>query len=150
MKLGRNIWFLLLLFAFSSCLGWFLEKPHFTLTEIEVTHLSPHEVHFLFGIQVQNPNSFDLKIQSMEYMIYLNDRKSAEGRMDQEVKINKFSSTLVQIPLQANLLSFGNLLGAVLTNQNLRYKIDAAVVVKAGLGRATIPFSKSGEITIKK
>ena len=150
MKFGRNIWFLLLLFAFSSCLGWFLEKPNFTLTEIAVTHLSPHEVRFLFGIQVQNPNSFDLKIQSMEYMIYLNDRKSAEGRMDQEVKINKFSSTLVQIPLQANLLSFGNLLGAVLTNQNLRYKIDAAVVVKAGLGRATIPFSKSGEITIKK
>jgi LEA14-like dessication related protein len=150
MKLVRNVWFLFFLFALTSCLGWFLEKPNFTLTEILVTHLSPQEVHLLFGIQVQNPNSFDLKIQSMEYMIYLNDRKTAEGRMDQEVEIKKFSSTLIQIPLQAKLSSLGNVLGAVLTKQNLRYKIDAAVVVKAGWGRATLPFSKSGEINIKK
>jgi LEA14-like dessication related protein len=150
MKLVRNVWLSFFLFALPSCLGWFLEKPNFTLTEILVTHLSPQEVHLLFWIQVQNPNSFDLKIQSMEYAIYLNDRKTGEGHMDQEVKIDKFSSTLVQIPLQAKLSSLGNVLGAFLTNQDLQYKIDAAVVVKAGWGRATIPFSKSGEIKIKK
>jgi LEA14-like dessication related protein len=150
MKLGRNVWFLFFLLALTACLGWFLEKPTFTLTEIAVTHFSPQEVHLLFGIQVQNPNSFELKIESIEYMIYLNDRQTAEGRMDQEVKIDKFSSTLVQVPLQAKLASLGTVLGALLTNQNLRYKIDGTAVVKTGLGSATIPFSKSGEIKIKK
>ena len=141
---------ILALFLLTSCLGWFLEKPTFTLKEVSVTRLSFSEIHLLFGIEVQNPNSFDLVLRALEYQVYLNDREVGKGRLQEEVLIAKASSTLVAIPLQTDFKSLGDPLSFILAGKDLKYRIEGAAVVKASLGTATIPFSKSGEVKIKK
>jgi len=141
---------ILALFLLTSCLGWFLEKPTFTLKEVSVTRLSFSEIHLLFGIEVQNPNSFDLVLRALEYQVYLNDREVGKGRLQEEVLIVKASSTLVAIPLQTDFKSLGDPLSFILAGKDLKYRIEGAAVVKASLGTATIPFSKSGEVKIKK
>jgi LEA14-like dessication related protein len=133
-----------------SCMSWFLEQPTFALKEVAVTRLSLTDVHFRFGIEVQNPNSFDLDLRALEYTVYFNDREVGRGRLDKEVRVAKTSATLVQVPLQTDFKSLGDPLGLVLAGQNLRYKIEGAAIVKASVGTATFPFSKSGEIKIKK
>jgi LEA14-like dessication related protein len=140
----------LLLLALSSCMSWFLEKPTFSLKEVAITRLSLTEIHFRFGIEVQNPNSFDLDLRALEYTVYFNDREVGRGRLDKEVRVAKTSATLVQVPLQTDFKSLGDPLGLVLAGQDLKYKIEGAAIVKASLGTATIPFSKSGSIKIKK
>ena len=72
------------------------------------------------------------------------------GRLDKEVQIAKASATLVRVPLQADFRSLGDPLGLILSGLDLNYKIEGAAVVKATLDAATIPFSKSEEIEIKK
>jgi LEA14-like dessication related protein len=139
-----------LLLALSSCMSWFLEKPTFSLKEVAITRLSLTEIHFRFGIEVQNPNSFDLDLRALEYTVYFNDREVGRGRLDKEVRVAKTSATLVQVPLQTDFKSLGDPLGLVLAGQDLKYKIEGAAIVKASLGTATIPFSKSGSIKIKK
>jgi len=139
--------FLLLL---TSCMSWFLEQPTFALKEVAITRLSLTDIHFRFGIEVQNPNSFDLDLRALEYTVYFNDREVGRGRLDKEVRIAKTSATLVQVPLQTDFKSLGDPLGLVLAGQDLKYKIEGAAIVKASLGTATIPFSKSGNIKIKK
>jgi LEA14-like dessication related protein len=139
-----------LLLALSSCMSWFLEKPAFSLKEVAITRLSLTEIHFRFGIEVQNPNSFDLDLRALEYTVYFNDREVGRGRLDKEVRVAKTSATLVQVPLQTDFKSLGDPLGLVLAGQDLKYKIEGAAIVKASLGTATIPFSKSGSIKIKK
>jgi len=135
---------------FPSCMSWFLEQPTFILKEVVITRLSLTDIHFRFGIEVQNPNSFDLDLRALEYTVYFNDREVGRGRLDQEVRVAKASATLVQVPLQTDLKSLGDPLGLVLAGKVLKYKIEGAAIVKASLGTATIPFSKSGEIKIKK
>ena len=144
--------FLLLvsLAIFPSCMSWFLEQPTFALKEVAITRISLTAVHFRFGIEVQNPNSFDLDLRALEYTIHFNDRQVGQGRLDKEVRIAKTSATLVQVPLETDFKSLGDPLGLVLAGQDLRYKIEGAAIVKASLGNATIPFSKSGEIKVKK
>jgi LEA14-like dessication related protein len=137
-------------FSLPSCLGWFLEKPTFVLKEISVTQFSPLEVDLQFGIEVQNPNRFDLKLRSLEYVAILNDREVGHGQTQTGVTIAQLSSSLVQIPLQADLGNFGPVVTALLTGQPLKYKIKGSAVVEASLGKATLPFSKSGEIKIKR
>lgn|GEM_PF-210053 len=139
-----------LLLALSSCMSWFLEKPRFALKEVAITRLSFTEIHFRFGIEVQNPNSFDLDLRALEYTVYFNDREVGRGRLDKGVRVAKTSATLVQVPLQTDFKSLGDPLGLILAGQDLKYKIEGAAVVKAILGTATIPFSKSGKIKIKK
>ena len=141
--------FVVLVFL-SSCLSWFLEQPTFALKEVAITRLSLTDIHFRFGIEVQNPNSFDLDLRALEYTVYFNEQEVGRGRLDKEVRIAKTSATLVQVPLQTDFKSLGDPLGLVLAGQDLKYKIEGAAIVKASLGTATIPFSKSGNIKIKK
>jgi len=138
------------LLLLTSCMSWFLEQPTFALKEVAITRLSLTEVHFRFGIEVQNPNSFDLDLRALEYTVYFNDREVGRGRLDKEIRIAKTSATLVQVPLQTDFKSLGDPLGLVLGGKDLKYKIEGAAIVKASLGTATIPFSKSGNIKIKK
>ncbi len=139
-----------LLFLLPSCLSLFLEKPIFTLKEIEIKRISFQEIDFLFGIEVQNPNQFDLKLRALEYTVYLSDQEVGKGRLEKEITILKAASTLVPVPLQTNLKSLGNPLALILGGKDLRYKIEGAAIIKASMGSATVPFSKSGEIKIKK
>jgi LEA14-like dessication related protein len=138
------------LFFLPSCMSWFLEQPTFALKEVAITRLSLTDVHFRFGIEVQNPNSFDLNLRALEYTVYFNDREVGRGRLDKEVRVAKTSATLVQVPLQTDFKSLGDPLGLILAGQDLRYKIEGAAIVKASLGTATLPFSKTGEVRIKK
>jgi len=138
-----------LLFLLPACLSLFFEKPTFTLKEIEIRRISLQEIDFLFGIEVQNPNQFDLKLRGLEYTIYFNDQEVGKGRLEKEVRIVKSASTLVPVPLQTNLKNLGNPLAFILGGQDLRYKIEGAAIVKASIGSATVPFSKSGEIKFK-
>ena len=149
MKLTKKIFLLGLLFFLPSCTSWFYEKPTFALKEVVVKRISFGEINFLFAIEVQNPNSFDLKLRGFEYRAYIEDQEVGSGRLENEVLIAKKSSTLVQVPLQSDLKKIGNSLGLVLLGKDLRYKIEGAAVIKTRLGTSTIPFSKDGEIKLQ-
>ncbi len=150
MKNRGKILFLFLFLFLASCLNWFLEKPTFTPKEIAVTRLSSTEIHLLFGIEVQNPNSFDIKLKAVEYTISINDQEVGKGRLDKETLVPKSSSTLVQVPLQASFKNLGIPVKLALAGKDLLYKIDGVAIIKASLGTATFPFTKTGEIKLKK
>jgi LEA14-like dessication related protein len=99
---------------------------------------------------VHNPNRFALKLREFEYKAYIEDQEVGNGRLEKEVRIAESSSTLVQVPLQSDLRKMGNSLGLILAGKNLRYKIEGAAVIKTRLGTSTIPFSKTGEINLKR
>ncbi len=147
---SKLLYFLGVLLLLSSCLSWFLEKPKVTLKEVSITRISLTDIHFLFGLEVQNPNSFDLNLRSLEYTLYFNDRQVAKGSLDKEVQIGKSSSTLVQVPLRADFKNLGDPLAYVLAGKDLLYKIEGSAILGASLGTATIPFSKSDTIKLKK
>ena len=150
MKRTKKIFLLGLLFLLPSCVSWLYEKPTFTLKEVVVKRISLGEIDLLFGIEVQNPNSFDLKLRGFEYRAYIEDQEVGSGRLENEVLIAEKSSTRVQVPLQSDLKRIGDLLGLVLLGKDLRYKIEGAAVIKTRLGTSTIPFSKTGEVNLKR
>ncbi len=150
MKRVGSIIAVIFLVCLASCLNWFLENPIFVLKEVTVIWLSLADMSFLFGVEVQNLNSYDLILRALEYTVYFNDKEVGKGRLEKEAQIAKASSTMVRIPLQADFKSLGDPLALFLAGKNLQYKIEGAAILKARLGTATIPFSKSGEIKINK
>ncbi len=140
----------LLLLLLPACLSWFLEKPTFTLKDVAVSRISLTDIDFLFGIEVQNPNSFDLTLRALEYTIFFNDREVGIGRLDKEIRMAKASSTLVQIPFRADFRSLGDPVRLVLAGKALNYHIQGSAVLSAFLGSKTVPFSKAGEIKFGK
>jgi LEA14-like dessication related protein len=144
---GFSLLFLFLLLT--SCLNWFLEKPTFTPKEVSITRISSSELNILFGVEVLNPNTFDIKLKALEYAISVHGQEVGKGRLDEEVLITRSSTTLVRVPLQIRFRDLGIPFGFALAGKDLPYKIEGVAIINARLGTATFPFSKVGEIKLK-
>jgi LEA14-like dessication related protein len=153
-KLNENKWMkhrgLLFLLALSiclvSCLSWIMEKPSFVLREIILSPSSLTEVNLLLGLDVQNPNRFDLTLKSFEYVVFLNNEEIGTGRLEKEILVPSSSTTQVQVPVAAKFKDLGGSLRAIITGNDLPYKIEGKASVKTAFGSRDFPFSKDGLI----
>lgn len=133
-----------------SCLTWFLEQPSFSLQEIELNSISWPKLDLILIWQVHNPNNFDLKLRGMEYAIYFQDQKVGQGHLPKEILINKSSSTRLSLPLRVEIKSLSDTLSFIFAGRNIPYKIEGVAILKTALGNTTIPFAKTGEVSIRK
>jgi LEA14-like dessication related protein len=132
-----------------SCLGWILEKPSFVLREIALSPRSLIEMNLLLGLDVQNPNRFDLTLISFEYTVYLNNEEIGKGRLEKEILIPSSSITRVQAPVAASFKNLGGSLMSIfagMTGKEVSYKIEGKAEVKTFFGSFNFPFSKEGRI----
>ncbi len=143
----RGLPFVLILSLFLvSCLGWILEKPSFTLREITLNPRSLTEMQLLLGLDVQNPNRFDLTLRSFEYTIYLNNEEVGNGRLEKELLIPSSSVTRVQAPVAAKFKNLGGSVMSVITGKGLTYKIEGKADVKTAIGSLKFSFSNEGRL----
>jgi len=153
---GRQIVFwgligILVLSVFlSSCLRWVLEEPTFTLRQITLHPRSLTEMDVLLGIEVRNPNRFDLTLKSFEYTIHLNQQNIGDGRLEKEIVVPASSTSAVQAPVAATFKNLGASLKAVLFSDEVAYKIEGKASISTAFGSATVPFSKEGRINTRK
>ena len=132
-----------------SCLGWILEKPSFVLRGITLSPRSLIEMNLLLGLDVQNPNRFDLTLMSFEYTVYLNNEEIGKGRLEKEILIPSSSITQVQAPVAASFKNLGGSLRSIIagmTGKDVSYKIEGKAEVKTFFGSFNFPFSKEGNI----
>jgi LEA14-like dessication related protein len=138
------------LFALSmllvSCLNWVMETPSIVVSEISLSPRSLTEVNLFLGLDVQNPNRFDLTLRSFEYTVYLNDEKIGSGHLEKEIMIPASATTRVQVPVIARFKDWGKSLKTIVTGEKLPYKIEGKAVIKAAFGSHEFPFSKEGHI----
>ena len=141
---------LTLLISLVSCLSLILDKPTFILREIVLSPRSLLEMNLIIGLDVENPNRFDLKLKSFEYTIYLNNEDIGSGRLEKEILVPASSTTSVKAPLAANFKNLGASLKAIVTGSDLPYKIEGKAEISAIFGSVTFPFSKEGRLNPKQ
>ena len=132
-----------------SCLGWILEKPSFVLREITLSPRSLIEMNLLLRLDVQNPNRFDLTLQSFEYTVYIDNNEIGNGRLEKEILIPSSSITGVEAPVAAGFKNLGGSLKSIIagfTGKDVSYKIEGKAEVKTFFGSFNFPFSKEGRI----
>jgi len=122
-----------------------MQNPSFVLREITLKPLSLTEMTLLIGLDVKNPNCFDLTFKSFEYRIYLNNEEIGTGHLEQEILIPSSSTTRVMAPISAVLKNWGgSVIRAILTGDKLQYKIDGKIDIKTAFGEVKLPFSQEG------
>jgi len=132
-----------------SCLSWIVEKPSFVLRGIVLSPRSFTEMDLVLGLEVQNPNRFDLTLKSFEYTFYLKNEEIGNGHLEKEVLIPSSSTTQIQIPVAAKFKDLGGSMKAIFTGEDLPYKIEGKADLKTAFGSFNFPFSKEGRINLK-
>jgi LEA14-like dessication related protein len=148
----RNHYRILLLCGFSiflmSCLSWILEEPSFVLRRVTLSPRSFTEMNLLIGLDVQNPNRFDLTLKSFECTMSLKNEEIGKGRMENEFVIPSSSTTQIQVPIDVNFKDLGEILKAIFAGGKLPYKIEGKANVSTVFGSKIFSFSKEGSTNL--
>ena len=132
-----------------SCVNIIMEKPSFVIREIILSPSSFTEANLLIGLDVQNPNRFDLTLKSFEYVIFLNNEEIGTGRLEKEILVPSSSTTQVQVSVVAKFKDLGGSLKTIITGHDLPYKIEGKASIKTTFGSRYLPFSNDGRINLK-
>lgn len=87
-------------FSIAALLGMILvacstirpEPPQIQLSSLAISDVSLSHANFVATVDLYNPNGFDLEIKRIEFTLFLNDVRIANG----------FSAKMFSIPAQAN------------------------------------------------
>ncbi|MHB8139421.1 MAG: LEA/WHy family protein [Smithellaceae bacterium] len=125
-----------------------MQNPSFILREIHIRPRSFTEMNLLLGLDVQNPNRFNLTLKSFEYTLYLNNEEIGNGHLEQEILIPSSSITRIQVPVVAKFKDWGGSLKAIITGNDLPYKIEGKTDITTVFGGVKFPFSHEGRINL--
>jgi LEA14-like dessication related protein len=132
-----------------SCLGLFLKEPTITINKIVVSPRSLAEMSLIIGLEVKNPNRFDLTIKSFEYTVFLNGEEIGTGHLEKELTVPSQAVTDVDVPVAATFKNLGGSLIALISASDLPYKITGRAIVTTALGSRDFTILSEGQINLK-
>lgn len=130
----------------SSCIHIFFEKPTVTLTSISASP-SMQGMNLKLGMEVFNPNSYDLKLESLSFNLVVDELKSAIGQIEAPILLPGKTTSYVEVPVQTDMRLVGKCLSAIIQGKEMKYRIEGDALVKALLGEKSYHFSREGLFT---
>ena len=146
----RNVTILLCVLLITGCAGLFFEEPTIILKEIHVRQISLTDASIVFVAEIQNPNSYDLRLKSLDYTVLLSGQEAGDGSLQKEIPVPASSSVTVEIPVSARFGGLGGIARMYISGQEIPYRLEGNALVKAGLFDRTFPFSRTGTLSRKK
>jgi len=129
-----------------------IKPPSISVQSLKLTELSLSKVAFEFGLDINNPNTFQLNVANLDYALDINGFNSISGLIDEAAEVAPKSNSLLVIPFEFNLLQIGMGAYQVISNREpLDYEFTSSTLVSMDLPffeASTFNFDKSGTLNI--
>lgn len=127
--------------------------PDISIKSLAVKRLTLNQAEVLLQLGVENPNSFSLMLQQLDYHLKLNGAVIGKGLVSQPVDIRQGGSGVVSIPLSIDFAQAGReLYSALLGLSDIRYELNGSIQAsgpRALLKSFNIPLEKQGHIQLR-
>ena len=140
----------------SACTGF--RKPTVELEGIELGSVGLSGGTLLVNVRVQNPNPVGFRAEEVDYDVFLRTpRDSADehgwerltsGTYEEDIVIRARETRTVQIPVEFALSDLGPVASSVLRTGRFNYRVTGNVRVRAGGSTRTVPFRKTGSMSL--
>lgn len=127
----------------SGCAGTaeLANPPRVSLAGLRLAEIGLVEQRYAARLRIQNPSDARLRVRGMEYTIYINGRKFADGVSDRNFSVAAYSERIVEVILTSTVLrvyeQFKNLSEG--EAKAFRYRIAGSLSLSGQ--PETIPFS---------
>lgn len=90
----------------SGCAGTaeLANPPRVSLAGLGLAEIGLVEQRYAARLRIQNPNDARLRVRGMEYTIYINGRKFADGVSDRNFSVAAYSERIVEVNLTSTVL----------------------------------------------
>lgn len=142
----------LLLIAISACSTITTKplKPTIELVSVVPLNVSLSEQQLRFALKVINPNSFQLPVESVNFIARFNDADIASGKSNHSTVIPANGEALLTLDVTAGIDRLMATLQTLLEGQNLNMNYELAGSVQIKNWATPVPFDVSGEMDVEK
>lgn len=142
--------FALLSALISGCAttGELANPPRVSLASLRLAEVGLVEQRYAARLRVQNPNDTRLHVRGMEYTIYVNGQKFADGVSGRNFSVPEYSEKIIEVNLTSTVLRVFEQLRNLGEGESkiFRYRISGSLSLAGPLAR--IPFSHEDAIDL--
>lgn len=156
LKRWKMVPVLALLVATQACGGF--RQPTIELEGVELGSVGLSGGTILVNVRVENPNAMGFRAENLNYELFLRaPRDSANeqgwerltgGTYDEDIVIRARESKTVQIPVEFRLSDLGPVATSVMRTGQFNYRVTGNVQVRAAGTTRTVPFRKTGSMSL--
>jgi LEA14-like dessication related protein len=135
-------------------------KPTIELEGIELGSVGLSGGTLLVNVRVENPNSVGFRAQNLAYELFLRtprdstDQQGWErvraGTYEEDIVIRARETRTVQIPVEFRLSDLGPVASQVMRTGRFDYRVSGTVDVRAAGRSRTVPFRKTGSMSLMR
>ena len=148
----------LLAFARAACLlalisgcavtGELANPPRVSLADLRLSEVTLVEQRYAAKLRVQNPNHATLRVRGMDYTIYINGRKFADGVSSRQFTVLGYGEAIVEVDLTSTVLRVFEQLQNLSSGESrvFRYRISGSLTLDGYQG--SVPFTHEDVIDL--
>ena len=140
----------------AGCTGF--RKPTVELEGISLGSVGLSGGTLLVNLRVENPNPVGFRAENLNYELFLRaprDSTSEEGwerltsgTYEEDIVIRANETRVVQVPVEFRLSELGPVATSLLRTGRFNYRVTGNVQVRAAGSRRTVPFRKTGSMSL--
>lgn len=124
-----------------------LKDPEVTVMGVDVTDITMSEISLSVNMNVKNPNAIPLRLDRITYQFNISGDTVTEGTMTEGLQVPAVGENNLRLPLKFKFSTISGILqGLMQSSFTKEYELKGS----AQLGIFSIPFSKRGEVQLKK
>jgi LEA14-like dessication related protein len=131
-----------------------IKLPAIRLQSLKLERLTLTGAELDLAININNPNSWGIILNSMDYGLNINQAKWANGKIFDKVNILGKKDNLLHIPFVLNFLQIGtSLYQEISRGGNLNYQLNGNAKLSSSLemlGEFNLPIDLTGKINLTK
>ena len=127
------------------------EFPEISVKSINVSQLSLSGASINVMLSVANPNDFAVGLDGFRYALETGGHKLVDGSVQSLPKIGKNERVDIAVPVDISFLSAGRAARHLLESSAAPYTLTGDMVFNVpGAGKKTVPFSRTGNVSLTR
>jgi len=117
------------------------QAPSVSVAQVVPLNLSLSKSELAITLRVNNPNSYDLAVQALDFEVFLAGEKMADGNSSDAVTIPANGEALMDVAVVAGMSTLWNQAKKLFSNDNTELKYSVIGAVKLANWPTRIPFN---------
>jgi LEA14-like dessication related protein len=122
-------------------------EPVVTLRDVKLQGIGLTGGSFDVVLSVYNPNGYRLDATQLNYNLFVDTLRFANGTLNQQFTVQEKDSTIVRVPVNFSYSGVGEAGRQLLNTGSVNYRVAGDVTVATPVGSFKVPYDKTGRFS---
>jgi LEA14-like dessication related protein len=122
-------------------------QPEVTLRDVKLQGVGLTGGSFDVVLSVYNPNGYRLDASQLNYNLFVDTLRFANGTLNQQFTVQEKDSTIVRVPVNFSYAGVGEAGRQLLNTGSVNYRVAGDVTVATPVGSFKVPYDRTGRFS---